>query len=54
MRSYKHLSAFIKDKKGVEDVTLRSLDKNFYDDFELFLCKDCHMMPKTVHEHRTA
>lgn len=51
LRSYKHLSAFIKDKKGVEDVTLRSLDKNFYDDFELFLCKDCHMMPKTVHEH---
>ena len=51
LRSYKHLSAFIKDKKGVEDVTLRSLDKNFYDDFELFLCKNCHMMPKTVHEH---
>lgn len=51
LRSYKHLSAFIKDKKGVEDVTLRSLDKNLYDDFELFLCKDCHMMPKTVHEH---
>ena len=35
----------------MEDVTLRSLDKNFYDDFELFLCKNCHMMPKTVHEH---
>ena len=51
LRSYKHLVAFIKEKKGVEDVTLRSLDKVFYDDFELFLCKDCGMKPKTVHEH---
>lgn len=51
LRSYKHLAAFIKEKKGVEDVTLRSLDKVFYDDFELFLCKDCGMKPKTVHEH---
>lgn len=51
LRSYKHLTAFIKEKKGVEDVTLRSLDKVFYDDFELFLCKDCGMKPKTVHEH---
>ncbi len=50
-RSYKHLSAFVRNKKGVEDVTLRSLDKVFYDDFELFLCKDCGMKPKTVHEH---
>ena len=51
LRSYKHLAAFIKEKKGVKDVTLRSLDKVFYDDFELFLCKDCGMKPKTVHEH---
>lgn len=51
LRSYKHLAAFIMKKKGVEDVTLRSLDKVFYDDFELFLCKDCGMKPKTVHEH---
>ena len=51
LRSYKHLTAFVKDKKGVEDITLRSLDKSFYDDFELFLCKDCGMKPKTVHEH---
>lgn len=28
-RSYKHLSAFIQKKKGVEDVTLRSLDRVF-------------------------
>ena len=29
-RSYKHLAAFIQEKRGVEDVTLRSLDKVFY------------------------
>lgn len=51
MRSYKHLSAFIHEKKGVEDVTLRSLDRVFYDDFEVFLRTDCNMSPKTVHEH---
>ena len=38
-------------KKGVEDVTLRSLDRVFYDDFEVFLRTDCNMSPKTVHEH---
>ena len=51
MRSYRHLSAFIHEKKGVEDVTLRSLDRVFYDDFEVFLRTDRDMSPKTVHEH---
>ena len=51
LRSYKHLSAFIREKKGVEDVTLRSLDRAFYDDFELFLCTDHNLKPKSVHEH---
>ena len=50
-RSYKHLAAFVQKKKGVEDITLRSLDKVFYDDFEIFLQTDCKMKPKTVHEH---
>lgn len=50
-RSYKHLAAFVQGKKGVEDITLRSLDKVFYDDFEIFLRTDCKMKPKTVHEH---
>lgn len=50
-RSYKHLAAFIQEKKGAEDVTLKSLDKVFYDDFEIFLQSDCRMSPKTVHEH---
>ena len=50
-RSYKHLAAFVQEKKGVEDITLHSLDKVFYDDFEIFLRTDCKMKPKTVHEH---
>lgn len=50
-RSYKHLAAFIQEKRGVEDVTLRSLDKVFYDDFEIFLQSDCRLSPKSVHEH---
>ncbi len=50
-RSYKHLSAFIQEKKGVEDVTLRSLDRVFYDDFELFLRINRNLKPKSVHEH---
>ena len=50
-RSYKHLSAFVQEKKGVEDVTLRSLDRAFYDDFELFLRTNRNQKPKTVHEH---
>ena len=44
LRSYKHLSAFIREKKGVEDVTLRSLDR-------IFLRTDRNLKPKSVHEH---
>ena len=40
LRSYKHLSAFIKEKRNVEDVLLRNLDRVFYDDFKLFLRTD--------------
>lgn len=50
-RSYNHLQAFIRDKKQMEDVTLKSLDRDFYDDFDLYLRTDCGMMQKTVHEH---
>lgn len=45
-RSYKHLSAFVREKKGMEDVTLRSLDRVFYDDFEVFLRTDRNLKPK--------
>ena len=49
--SYNHLATFVQQKRGQEDVTLRSLDKAFYDDFDLFLRTECGMMQKTVHEH---
>ena len=51
LRSYKHLSAFVQEKRGVEDVLLRSLDRVFYDDFEIFLRTDRNLSPKSVHEH---
>ena len=50
-RSYRHLHEFIRDKKKTEDVTLTSLDQDFYDDFELYLRSNCGMQQKTVHEH---
>lgn len=51
LRSYKHLSAFVQQKCGAEDVLLRNLDRVFYDDFELFLRTDRNLSPKSVHEH---
>ena len=32
-------------------MSLKSLDQDFYDDFELYLRSDCGMQQKTVHEH---
>lgn len=49
--SYNHLATFVRQKWQQQDVTLRSLDSVFYDDFELFLRTECGMMPKTVHDH---
>lgn len=49
-RSYRHLAAFINEKHGVEDVSLRSLDKVFYDDFEIFLRGDLRLGHRTCHE----
>ena len=51
IRSYKHLHGFIRDKKRTDDVSMKSLDQDFYDDFELYLRSDCGMQQKTVHEH---
>lgn len=51
LRSYKHLSAFVQQKRDAEDVLLRNLDRVFYDDFELFLRTDRNLSPKSVHEH---
>ena len=51
IRSYNHLREFVQEKCGQEDITLRSLDQEFYDAFDLFLRTDCKMSQKTVHEH---
>lgn len=49
--TYNHLSAFIRKKYDAEDVTLRSLDLRFYEDFDLFLRADRGLQQKTVHQH---
>lgn len=46
--SYNILASFVKKRKEKEDVALRSLDREFYDDFEIFLRTDREMKPKTV------
>lgn len=51
IRSYNHLREFVQEKCGQEDITLRSLNQEFYDAFDLFLRTDCKMSQKTVHEH---
>ena len=47
--SYKHLLAFLQKKYDTDDVSLRSLDLNFYDAYDLFLRTDKGLSPKTVH-----
>lgn len=49
--SYNHLLAFIRKKYDADDVTLRSLDLRFYEDFDLFLRTDRGLQQKTVHQH---
>lgn len=51
VRSYNHLREFVQQKCGLEDITLRSLDREFYDAFDLFLRTDCRLQQKSVHEH---
>lgn len=50
VRSYNRLRKFVQNKLGREDVTLRSLDMNFYDAYDLYLRSECGMQQKTVHE----
>jgi site-specific recombinase XerD len=49
--SYNHLLAFIRKKYNTDDVSLRSLDLRFYEDYELFLRTDRGLQQKTVHQH---
>ena len=51
LTSYNHLLAFLQTKYEVEDVTLRSLNLNFYDAYDLFLRTDRGLQQKTVHQH---
>lgn len=51
IRSYNHLRNFVQRKCGQEDITLRSLDREFYNAFDLFLRTDCRLQQKSVHEH---
>ena len=51
IRSYNHLREFVQQKCGQEDISLRSLDREFYDAFDLFLRTDLHLQQKSVHEH---
>lgn len=50
VRSYNRLRKFVQNKLSREDVTLRSLDMNFYDAYDLYLRSECGMQQKTVHE----
>ncbi|MDR0510819.1 MAG: phage integrase SAM-like domain-containing protein, partial [Rikenellaceae bacterium] len=50
LNSYKHLSAFLRNKLDTDDVTLRSLNRNFYDAYDLFLRTDRGLMQKSVHQ----
>ena len=47
----KHLSDFIHKKYDVDDVSLRSLNLEFYDAFDLFLRTDKGLQQKTIHQH---
>ncbi len=51
VRSYNHLRDFVQEKCRQEDITLRSLDREFYDAFDLFLRTERRLQQKSVHEH---
>ncbi len=51
VRSYNHLRDFVQQRYGQEDITLRSLDREFYDAFDLFLRSERRLQQKSVHEH---
>lgn len=51
VRSYNHLREFVREKCRQEDITLRSLNQEFYDAFDLFLRTDRRLQQKSVHEH---
>ncbi len=51
--SAKHLLSFLRKKYDADDVSLRSLDLDFYDAYDLFLRTDKGLGQKTLHQHIT-
>ncbi len=51
--SYRHLSAFLRKQYDADDASLRSLDLDFYDAYDLFLRTDKGLGQKTLHQHIT-
>ncbi len=51
LTSYKHLSTFLETKYETADVTLRSINLDFYNAYDLFLRTDKGLQQKTVHQH---
>jgi integrase len=51
VRSAKHLSAFLRKRYDVDDISLRSLDLDFYDGYDIYLRADKGLAQKTVHQH---
>ena len=49
--SAKHLLSFLRKRYDTDDVSLRSLDLDFYDAYDLFLRTDKGLGQKTVHQH---
>ncbi len=49
--SCKYLSEYIRKQYNSEDVSLRSLNLDFYDGFDLFLRTDRGLSQKTIHQH---
>ena len=49
--SYNHLLAFLQKKYETDDVTLRSLNRDFFDAFDLYLRTTCGLQQKTIHQH---
>ncbi len=49
--SYNHLFAYLQNKLDTDDVSLRSLNLDFYNGYDLFLRTERGLQQKTVHQH---
>ena len=53
VRSAKFMGAFLRKRYDTDDISLRSLDLDFYDAYDLYLRTERGMGQKSVHEHIT-